>query len=106
MKIDDDLVCTESILTDDEIINKFTMIDDGVDDDGCSSDNNEDDEKQVIKLTKVSVDGALDTLMTYTICNDKHADEICRLTSKIGALFEGGSLTHARQQSFEQYFNS
>ena len=43
LNIDDGLVCTESPLTDDEIIEEFTMNVDGNDDDDCSGDNNEDD---------------------------------------------------------------
>ena len=70
------LACTESLLTDDEVIDEFTMNDDGDDDDDCSGDNNKDDEVQVIKPTKTSVNGALDTLMTYTMFDGKHGDEI------------------------------
>ena len=43
LKIDNGLVCTESLLTDDKKIEKCTISDDG-DDDDCSGDNNEDDE--------------------------------------------------------------
>ena len=28
--------------------------------------------------------------MTYTMFVDEHGDKICRITSRIGALFEGG----------------
>ena len=41
LKCDHGLVCTESLLTDDEIIDENTMNDDGDDDDDCSGDNNE-----------------------------------------------------------------
>ena len=43
LNIDDGSACTESLLTDDEIIEEFTMNVDGDDDDDCSGDNNEDD---------------------------------------------------------------
>ena len=55
------------LITDVEIIDEFTVNDDGDIDDDCSGDNNEDDEVQVIKPMKISVNGAVDTLMTYTI---------------------------------------
>ena len=76
LNIDDGLVCTELLLTDDEIINEFTMNDDGEDDDHCSGDNNEDDEVQVINPTKTSVNGAIDTFMTCTMFDDEHRREI------------------------------
>ena len=76
LNIDDGLVCTELLLTDDEIINEFTMNDDGDDDDHCSGDNNEDDEVQVINPTKTSVNGAIDTSMTCTMFDDEHGSEI------------------------------
>lgn len=41
------------------------MNDSGNDDDNCSGYNNEDDEVQVIKRTKISVNGVKDTL---TLC--------------------------------------
>ena len=60
LNIDDCLICT------DEIIDGFTMNDDGNDDDGCSGDNNEDDGLRLIKPTKTSVNGAVDRY-TYDI---------------------------------------
>ena len=66
LNIDDCSICTESLLTDDEIIDGFTMNDDGDDDDGCSGDNNEDDGLRLIKPTKTSVNGAVDRY-TYDI---------------------------------------
>ena len=56
------------------------MNDDGDDDRNCSDDNNEDDEMQVIKPTKTSVNGARDALITYNMFDNEHGDEICRLT--------------------------
>lgn len=47
LNIDHGLVCTESLLTDDEIIDEFTMNDDGDNYGNCGSGNNEDDEVQV-----------------------------------------------------------
>ena len=87
LNIDDGLVCIESLLTVDQIIDEFTMNDDGDDGDDCGGDSNEDDEVQVIKPTKTSVKGAIDTLMTYTMFE---GERICRLTSRIGALLERG----------------
>ena len=60
LNIEDGLVCTESLLTDDETIDEFN--DDGDDNDGCSGDNNKDDEVQVIKPTKTSAIRAIDAL--------------------------------------------
>ena len=97
LNIDDGLICIESLLTDDEIIDEFTMNDDGDDDDNCSDDNNEDNEIQVIKPMKTSVNGAIDTLMTYTMFDYEHGNKICRLTSIIGTLLERGWSTRARQ---------
>ena len=106
LNIDDGLVCTESLLTDDEIINEFTMNDDGDNNDDGSGDNNGDDEVQVIKPTKTSVNGAIDTLMIYSMFEDEHRDKICRLTSRIGALLERRWPIRVREQSIEQYFRS
>ena len=103
LKIDDGLVCTESLLTDDKKIQKFTITDDGDDDDDCSGDNNEDDEVQVIKHRKTSVNGATHALLTYTLFDNKQRDRNGRLTSRIGSLLERGWLTRLRQQSIEQY---
>ena len=50
--VDDGLVCTESLLTDDDIIEQFTRNDD---DDECGSDDDKDDEVQVMKPTKTSL---------------------------------------------------
>ena len=83
LNIDDGLVCIESLLTVDQIIDEFTMNDDGDDNDDCSGDSNE----EVIKPTKTSVNGAIDTLMTYTMFE---GERICRLTTRIGALLERG----------------
>ena len=55
LNIDNSLVCPESLLTDYEIIDEFTMNDGGDDDDDCGGNNNEDDEVQVIEPTKTSV---------------------------------------------------
>ena len=82
------------------------MNDDGDDDENCSGNNNEDDKVQVIKPTKTSVNGAMYTLMIYTMFDDEHGDEICRLTSRIGALLERGWSTRVSQESVEQYFKS
>ena len=102
LNIDDGLVCIKSLLTDDEIIDEFTMNDDGDDEVDCSGDSNEDDEVQVIKPTKISINGAIDTLMKYTMFDDEYRDKICRLTSRINALLEIKWSTRARQQSVEQ----
>ena len=101
LNVDDGLVCTESLLTDDDIIEQFTRNDD---DDECGSDDDKDDEVQVMKPTKTSLHSAIDTLMTYTMFDDELGDEICRLASRISALLERGWSTRKRQQSIEQYF--
>ena len=62
LNIEEGLVCTELLLTDDETIDEFTMNDDGDDNDGCSGYNNKDDEVQVINPTKTSAIGAIDAL--------------------------------------------
>ena len=96
--VDDGLVCTESLLTDDDIIEQFTRNDD---DDECGSDDDKDDEVQVHHRI---VHSAIDTLMTYTMFDDALGDEICRLASRISALLERGWSTRNWQQSIEQYF--
>ena len=95
LNVDDGLVFTESLLTD-NIIEQFTRNDD---DDECGS-----GEVQVMKPTKTSLHSAIDTLMTYTVFDDELGDEICRLASRISALLERGWSTRKRQQSNEQYF--
>ena len=100
LNVDDGLACTKSLLTDDDIIEQFTKNDD----DKCGSDDDKDDEVQVMKLTKTSLHSAIDTLMTYTMFDDELGDEICRLASRISALLERGWSTRKRQQSIEQYF--
>ena len=101
LNVDYGLVCTESLLTDDDIIEQFTRNDD---DDECGSDDDKDDEVLVMKPTKTSLHSAIDTLMTYSMFDDKLGDEICRLASRISALLERGWSTGKRQQSIEQYF--
>ena len=103
LNVDDGLVCTESLLTDDNIIKQFTRNDDD-DDDECGSDDDKDDEVNVMKPTKTSLHSAIDTLMTYTMFDDEPGDEICRLASRISALLERDWSTRKRQQSTEQYF--
>ena len=100
LNVDDGLVCIESLLTDDDIIEQFTRNDD---DNECGSDYDKDDEVQVMKPTK-TLHSAIDTLMTYTMFDDELGDEICRLASRISALLERGWSTRKRQQSIEQYF--
>ena len=58
LNVDDGLVCTVSLLTDNDIIEQFTRNDD---DDECGSDNDEDGEMQVMKPTKTSLHSAIDT---------------------------------------------
>ena len=72
LNIDDGLVGTKFFLNGDEIINKFKINDDGHNDDECSSDNNEDDEVQVIKTMKTSKNDAIGTLKTYIVFGNKH----------------------------------
>ena len=73
LNINKSSVCTESFLTDDKIIDKFTMNEDG----DWSGDNNKDDEVQMIKLMKTSISGSIDTLRTCTMFDDEHEDDIC-----------------------------
>ena len=40
--------------------------------------------------------------MTYTMLDDDHGDEICRLILRIDALLERGWLTRARQHSISR----
>ena len=101
LNVDDGLVFTESLLTDGNIIEPFTRNDD---DDECGSEDDKDNKVQVMKPTKTSLHSVIDTLMTYTMFDDKLGDEICRLASRISALLERGWSTRKRQQSNEQYF--
>ena len=101
LNVDDGLVCTESFLTDDDIIKQFTRNDD---DDDCGNDNDKDDEVQVMKPTKTSLHSAIDTLMTYTMFDNELGDKICRLALRISALLERGWSTRKREQSIEQCF--
>ena len=64
LNIDDGLVCTESLLTHDQIIDKITISDDSNNDDNFSGDSNEDDKVQVMKPKKTPLNGAIDTLLT------------------------------------------
>ena len=64
LNIDNALVCTESLLTHDQIIDKITINDDSNNDDNFSGDNNEDDKVHVMKPMKTSLNGAIDTLLT------------------------------------------
>ena len=100
LNVDDGLVCTESLLTDDDIIKQFTRHDD---DEECGSDNDKDDEVQVMKPTKTSLHSAIDTLMT-SLFDDELGHEICQSASRISALLERGWSTRNRHQSTEQYF--
>ena len=100
LNVDDGLACTKSLLTDDDIIEQFTKNDD----DKCGSDDDKDDEVQVMKPTKTSLHSAIDTLMTYTMFDDELGDEICRLALRISALLERGWSSRKRQQSIELYF--
>ena len=83
LNVDDGLVCTESLLTDDDIIKKFTRNDD---DNESGSDHDKDDEVQVMKPTKTSLHSATDTLMTYTMFDNELRDKICRLALRTSAL--------------------
>ena len=97
LDVDNGLVCTESLLTDDDIIEQFTRNDDH---DECGSDDDKDDEMEVLKPTKTS----LHSHTHNTMFDDELGDKICRLASRISALLEGGWSTRKRQQSIEQYF--
>ena len=92
LNVDDGLVCIESLLTNDDIIEQFTRNDD---DDECGSDDDKDDEVQVMKPTKTSLHSAINRLMT--MFNDELGDEICRLASRISGLLERGWSTRKRQ---------
>ena len=100
LNVDDGLACTKSLLTNDDIIEQVTKNDD----DKCGSDDDKDDEVQVMKPTKTSLHSAIDTLMTYTMFDDELGDEICRLALRISALLERGWSSRKRQQSIELYF--
>ena len=73
LNVDNGLVCTESLLTDD-INEQFTRNDD---DDECGNDDDKDDKVQVMKPTKTSLHSAIETLMTYTMFDDELGDKIC-----------------------------
>ena len=73
------------------------MNDDGNDNDDYSGDNNKNDEVQVIKPTKTSVNGAIDTPMIYTMFHNKHRDKICRTILRTNALLKRERSTHATQ---------
>ena len=88
LNVDDGLVCIESLLTDNDIIEQFTRNGDG---DEYGSDDDKDDKVQVMKATKTSLHSAIDTLMSYTMFDDELGDEICRLASRISALLERGN---------------
>ena len=42
-----------------------------------SGDNNEEYEVQVIKATKILVNGPIDTLMVYAMFEDEYGDDFC-----------------------------
>ena len=74
LNVDNGLVCTESLLTDD-IIEQFTRNDD--DDNECGNDDDKDDKVQVMKPTKTSLHSAIETLLTYTMLDNELGDKIC-----------------------------